>query len=209
MKAFLLYLSTLLVLSGYAQTPKPNDVNFHKGTLNGNIFSNDYFGFKIEIDSQWHILNKADINRLINERMDALNQSKEEAPTISKGAEILLSLTIDTLETMPHVLFSVLDLKYFPQLKNEKDYLMDYSNQVKKMYAGYDLQLTFTEVKPEMIGEKTFSTMLITIKADNFIAYQKRYSTKFNDKLFNIMTNYATEANSKDCRDLLNKMQWK
>ena len=149
--------------------PKSTNSSFEKGTLRGNGFSNDYFGFKLEIDSFWHILNKAELSHLIKERTDILNGGTGNSISITKGVDILLSLTIDTVETMPHILISSLDMTLFPQIKNERDYLNDYIKQVKKMYENYDVQITTSEIGQETIGKKTFFTTLITIKAENFL----------------------------------------
>jgi predicted component of viral defense system (DUF524 family) len=96
----------------------------------------------------------------------------------------------------------------FPQIKNEKDYLEDYFKQVKKMYENYDVQITSSEIERETISKKTFFTTLITIKAENFLAYQKRYSIKIKDRLLDLMTNYNSEVYSKECLNLLNNIRW-
>ena len=137
-----------------------------------------------------------------------LNETTGKDITITKGADILLSLTIDTIENMPHVLISSLDLSMFPQIKNEKDYLEDYFQQVKKMYENYDVQISNSEIRQETVGDKKFFTNLITIKAENFLAYQKRYSIKLNNRLLNIMTNYNSDNYLKDCISLLNNIKW-
>ena len=162
----------------------------------------------MEIDTPWHILNKTELTHLFKERTDMLNETTDKNLSISKGADILLSLTIDTKETMPHVLLSSLEMAMFPQIKNEKDYLDDYSKQVKKIYENYDVQITSSEIGQETIGKKTFFTTLITIKAENFLAYQKRYSIKIKDRLLNLMTNYNSDVYSKECLNLLNNIKW-
>lgn len=138
-----------------------------------------------------------------------LDETTGKTPSIAKGVEILLSLTIDTIENMPHVLISSLDLNLFPKIKTEKDYLEDYFNQVKKMYENYDVQITTSEIGQETIGTKPFFTTIITIKAENFLAYQKRYSIKIKNELLNIMTNYNSDTYSKKCLNLINNIKWK
>src|SRR5260221_6033197 len=144
MKSYLLIITTLFFISCNSQSTKTNN-SFEKGTLQGNTFSNNYFGFRLRIDTPWHILNKTELNHLVKERTDMLNETTGKNLSISKGTDILLSLTIDTIENMPHVLISSLDMTMFPQIKNEKDYLDDYFKQVKKMYENYDVQITTSE----------------------------------------------------------------
>lgn len=208
MKLYFLVITTLFFISCNSQSPKSTSSRVEKGSLQGNTFSNDYFGFKLGIDSLWNILNKAELDQLIKERIDMLDETTGKTLTIAKGAEILLSLTIDTIENMPHVLISSLDMKLFPQIKNEKDYLDDYFKQVKKLYENYDVQITTSEIGQEAISNKTFFTTLITIKAENFLAFQKRYSIKIKDRLLNIMTNYNSDDYSKECLNLLNNIKW-
>lgn len=209
MKPYFLLIATLFFISCNSQSTKSTNSSFDKGTFQGNTFSNNYFGFKLEIDSLWHILNKAELNQLIKERTDMLDETTGKTPSIAKGVEILLSLTIDTIENMPHVLISSLDLNLFPKIKTEKDYLEDYFNQVKKMYENYDVQITTSEIGQETIGTKPFFTTIITIKAENFLAYQKRYSIKIKNELLNIMTNYNSDTYSKKCLNLINNIKWK
>jgi hypothetical protein len=209
MKLYLLIITTLLFVSCNSQSSKTVNSSFENGRLQGKTFSNDYFEFRLLIDTPWHILNKAELAHLIKERTEMLNETTGNDLSISKGVDILLSLTIDTIETMPHVLFSSLDLTMFPQIKNEKDYLEDYFKQVTKMYENYDAEITTSEIGKETIAKKTFSTTLITIKAENFLAYQKRYSIKIKDRLLNIMTNYNSDIYSKECLNLFNSIKWK
>jgi hypothetical protein len=207
MKSLLLFLyfSLLFISCNSQSTGAAAD---ERSRLTGNTFSNSYFGFQLKIDTPWNILNKKELTQLIKERADMLNGSTGSKVVPAKGIDMLLSLTIDTLETMPHVLISSLDLSIFPKIKNEKDYLDDYNLQVKKMYENYDLQITFSEIKQETIGNKTFFTTLITIKGENFLAYQKRYSVKIKDRLLNIMTNYNSDTYLKECMNLLNNIIW-
>ncbi len=208
MRIYLLIIATIFLTSCKSQSLKPDKSNFETGTLLGNVFSNAYFGIKIEVDSTWHILNKAELSHLMSERADMLNGGSGNQISITKGVDILLSITIDTLETMPHVLFSSLDLKLFPKIKNETDYLNDYFNQVKNMYKNYDVQITASEIGEEVIGKKKLTTLLITIKVENFLAYQKRYSIKIKDRLLNIMVNYNSDTHLKNCLNLLNNVKW-
>jgi hypothetical protein len=175
--------------------------------LRENTFTNKYFGFQLQIDTPWHILNKKELIQLFNERGDMLNETSGQNLTGAKGIKILLSLTIDTIENMPHILMSSLDMSMYPLIKNEKNYLDDYCRQVKKMYENYEVKITCSEIGEETIGKKTFFTTLITIKAENFLAYQKRYSIKIKDRLLNIMINYNSDL-CLTCQNLLNSIEW-
>jgi hypothetical protein len=209
MKSSLLFILAIIFISCNSQSSNPTDSSFDKSKLQGNTFSNDYFGFQLEIDTPWHILNKQELTQLINERLNTINETNDKNFTVTKGANILLSLAIDTIENMPHILLSSLDLTMSPQIKNEKDYLDDYFKQVKKMYENYDVQISNSEIGQEAVASKTFFANLITIKAENFLAYQKRYSIKLNDKLLNIMINYRSETDLKQCSVLLNNIKWR
>jgi len=208
MKSNLLFITTLFFVSCNSQSSKTTNNIFEKGTLQGNTFSNNYFGFRLGIDTPWHILNKTELTHLIKERTDMLDETTGKNLSVAKGVDILLSLTIDTIENMPHVLISSLDMSLFPQIKNERDYLDDYFKQVQKMYENYDVQITTSEIGQETIGTKTFFTTLITIKAETFLAYQKRYSIKIKDRLLNLMTNYNSDLYLKECQRLLNNITW-
>lgn len=192
-----------------SQNVKPPGGRVEKSTLHGNVYTNGYFGFSVEIDSFWHILNKAQLTQMMNERADILYGSTGNQVAVANGAEILLSLTIDTIETMPHVLFSSLDLKMFPQIKGEMDFLRNYISEIKKMYESYHVQITSSAINEEEIGGRKYFSVLVTIKAENFLAYQKRYSTKIKDRLFNIMANYNSNEYEKRCNNLLKKFIWK
>lgn len=208
MNFILLPILTILFISCNSQPSGSTDSVFDKGTLQGNTFSNKYFGFKLKIDTPWHLQNQLEFDRQVKERAEMLNKELDKSSIASKGIDILLSLTADTLQNIPQVMITSLDIPTYPQIKNEIDYLNDYSRQVKKMYKDYDVQILSSEIGREMIGKNLFFTNLITIKADNFLAYQKRYSIKLNNKLLNLMTNYTSDGDSKRCFILLNSIQW-
>lgn len=162
----------------------------------------------MKIDSPWHIRNKQEITRQVKERAEILNKEVDENTMASKGIDMLLSLTTDTIENMPQIMITSLDISIYPQIKNEINYLDDYFGQVKKMYENYDVQISKSETRREVISGKAFFTSLITIKAENFLAYQKRYSIKLKNKLLNLMTNYSSDSDSKRCLILLNNIKW-
>ena len=209
MKLLLFIILTLFFVSCNSQQSESPSPNLEKGRLTGNTYFNDYFGFQLRIDTPWHILNENELSQLMNERSNMLNKDTNNKFAIANGVEILLSLAMDTIKTMPHVLISLLEIKMFPQIKNEKDYLENYLRQVNKMYEGYDVKITSTEIKQEKLNSRTFFTTLITIEADNFHAIQKRYSLKIKDKLLNLMTNYDSDFYQDKCMHILNNIKWK
>ena len=208
MKAWLLIITTLFFISCNSPSLKKKKDNFDIGTLQGNIYSNNYFEFGLVIDTPWHIINESELTHLIEKRTEMLNEANEENFSIKKGHDVLLSMNIDTIENMPQVLFGSVDLKIYPQVKNEKVYLLGYFKQVKKLYENYDLQITSSEIGQESIGKKRFYTLLVTIKSANFLAYQKNYSLKIKDRLLNLMINYNSAIYLKECLKLLNKIKW-
>ncbi len=208
MKLWLLIITTVFFISCNSQSSKSTNDRFEIGSLKGNVYSNNYFRFRLVIDSPWHIINESELTHLIEKRTEMLNEANEEDFSIKKGHDVLLSMNIDTIENMPQVLFGSVDLKIYPQVKNEKEYLLGYFKQVKKLYKNYDLQITSSEIGQESIGKKTFYTLLVTIKSENFLAYQKNYSLKIKDRLLNLMINYNSEIYLKECQNLLNKIKW-
>lgn len=208
MKTSILLLATILLVSCSSKS-ESSKTDSEKGKLEGSIYSNGYFGFKLKIDTPWHILNKEELSELMNDRVNDINETGGAAAPVTRAANILLSVTIDTVQTMPHFLISSLDLTLMTQIKNEKDYLEDYTRQVKQMYEGYDVQISNSDIAQETIRNKIFYTTLITIKADDFLAFQKRYATKIDNKLLNIMTNYNSDTYQQKCETLLNGIEWK
>ena len=222
MKTLLLFLATIIFVSCNSQKNK-----FDKGKLEGNIYSNHYFGLKVKVDTPWHILNMNEIKKLMSERTEMMDEAagngsdyqrrlQEQADMaenskadLSKTTHIFLSLTIDTVETMPHVLISSIDLAHIQGIKSETDHLVDYVKQTKKTYETYPVEISSSEVGKEKIGEKIFYTVLLTIKAENFLAFQKKHVLKVDDKFLSIMTNYNSDISKKKCSDLLDNIEWK
>ncbi len=204
MKIHLLSFFFLFYISGYSQSSKV----FNTGTLDSNIYSNKYFGITLKIDSSWKIMNRRELSQLMEERQNAIEKTNSKKYSIQNGANILLSLTGDTLENIPQVLFSSLDLSFLPNIKSETDYLVDYAKQVREMYKNYDLQISVSEISKESLNNKTFFTSLITIKAAGFTTYQKRYSIKLNNSLLNIMANYNSLATLNQCETLVSNLRW-
>lgn len=204
MKTFLLVLVLLTLKFGYSQTNKV----FSIGNLDSNIYSNKFFGITLKIDSSWKIMNRKELSQLMKERQNALEETNGKKYEVQKGSNILLSLTGDTLENIPQVLLSSLDLFFLPTIKNEIDYLVDYAKRVRETYKNYDLQMSVSEIGQKSINNKIFFTSLITIKAEGNITYQKRYSLKFGNTLLNIMANYNSPSTLKQCERLIANLSW-
>ena len=207
MKSFLLLIITIFFASCNSSTTRLKSDSL-KGRIEENVYLNDYFGFTLKVDSPWKTLNLTEINQLMNERIDVINETGQTVQPISKAVHILLSLTIDTIQTMPHFLISTLDLNMTSHIKNESDYLKDYTKHLKKMYDNYEFEITNSDIGQEKIGNKIFYTSLITIKTEDFLAYQKRYSTKEGDKLLNLMANYDSDFYEQKCLALVNNIRW-
>lgn len=204
MKTFLLVLVLLTLKFGYSQTNKV----FSIGNLDSNIYSNKFFGITLKIDSSWKIMNRKELSQLMEDRQNALEETNGKKYEVQKGSNILLSLTGDTLENIPQVLLSSLDLFFLPTIKNETEYLVDYAKRVRETYKNYDLQMSVSEIGQKSIHNKIFFTSLITIKAEGYITYQKRYSLKFGNTLLNIMANYNSPSTLKQCERLIANLRW-
>jgi hypothetical protein len=204
MKTFLLVLVLLTLKFGYSQTNKV----FSIGNLDSNTYSNKFFGITLKIDSSWKIMNRKELSQLMEDRQNALEETNGKKYEVQKGSNILLSLTGDTLENIPQVLLSSLDLFFLPTIKNETDYLVDYAKRVRETYKNYDLQMSVSEIGQKSINNKIFFTSLITIKAEGYITYQKRYSLKFGNTLLNIMANYNSSSTLKQCERLIANLRW-
>jgi hypothetical protein len=204
MKTFLLVLVLLTLKFGYSQTNKV----FSIGNLDSNTYSNKFFGITLKIDSSWKIMNRKELSQLMEDRQNALEETNGKKYEVQKGSNILLSLTGDTLENIPQVLLSSLDLFFLPTIKNETDYLVDYAKRVTETYKNYDLQMSVSEIGQKSINNKIFFTSIITIKAEGYITYQKRYSLKFGNTLLNIMANYNSSSTLKQCERLIANLRW-
>jgi hypothetical protein len=208
MKPLLFPLVGILVLSCNSQSQNVKSDELQLGRLDSNNFYSEYFKFHLEIDSSWYVLNREQLNELFRERKKMVKELSNKSSYVSNGIDILLSLTTDTVENMPHAFISSLDLATYPQIKTEQDYLNDYFRQVKETYKNAGVQISSSSIGQEKIDNKLFYTTLITIKADNFLAYQKRYSVRIKDKLLNLMTNYSSDNESNKCNSVLNSIKW-
>lgn len=209
MKFYLLLISTIFYVSSSSKAQEPAPTWSSNVILEGNTYTNGFWGIQLKIDTFWQILNRAEINKLIEERTDLLDESTEKSHIMRTGIEILLSLTPDTNENMPFFMISAINLSMFPEFKNEIDYLNESYNQSKQTYEPFNVHITRNELSEESIGNKTFVTSLITITATDFLAYQLTYCTKINDHIINITMNYNSEINKNECLTLLNSIVWK
>jgi len=141
-------------------------------------------------------------------RQELIHENTNRDIGIPKGASILLSMTIDTIENMPQILISSLDLSQFPKISSEKSYLEDYYKKTADLYKNFNINFSTSDITIEKLNSKSFFTNLITIKNENFIAYQKRYSLKIKDQLLNIMVNYKSPEQLAQSNSLLNKIKW-
>ena len=181
---------------------------FDIGRLNGNLYSNSYFAFKLPVDSIWYIMNRERLDQLINARKALIRENANKDVKISKGSDILLSLTLDTVENMPQILLSSVDLTQLKNITSEKSYLDDYYKKTLDMYKNLDINFSTSEVTTEKINARSFFTNPITIKRNNFIAYQRRFCLKIHSRLLCIMTNYKTSEQLAQSNALLNQIKW-
>jgi len=178
------------------------------GKLDGNLYSNSYFALSLQIDTFWIIMNRQQLNQMMAARQELIHENTNRDIGIPKGASILLSMTIDTIENMPQILISSLDLSQFPKISSEKSYLEDYYKKTADLYKNFNINFSTSDITIEKLNSKSFFTNLITIKNENFIAYQKRYSLKIKDQLLNIMVNYKSPEQLAQSNSLLNKIKW-
>jgi hypothetical protein len=115
MKPFLFLLVSTVVLSCNSQSQTVKSDELQLASLDSNDFTSEYFKFHLQIDSSWYILNKEQLNELFRERKKIVKELSNKSSYLSKGIDILLSLTTDTVDNMPHVFISSLDLPTYPQ----------------------------------------------------------------------------------------------
>ena len=55
-----------------------------KGRLEDNVYLNDFFRFRLKVDTPWLIVNQAELTQLLNERLDMIDETGETTPPISQ-----------------------------------------------------------------------------------------------------------------------------
>jgi hypothetical protein len=208
MKPYSVYATALIIILAALFSCRQSNSQFEIGKIDSNLYSNDYFAFKLQIDTIWHIMNRDELEQEIAQRQALVREKANKDVNISKAAQILLSMTIDTVQNMPQVLFNSLDLTQ-ATIKSEKSFLEGDSRKMVERYEGFNVNISTSEITKEKIGTVDFFSNLITIKADNFVAYQKRYCLKVKDYLFCIMANYQSTEQLEKINKLFAGVKWK
>ena len=182
--------------------------DFELGKLDNNKYSNSYFCMSIDIPNEWIVLNKKSILENMNLRAENINISKEDLKNTQSNTDILILLVIDSLNKNPMILLTSLNLKLATGIKNETDHLNNLKQTIQNTYQNYEVELEFSEIKKDKINGNEFYYLETKISNESFLSYQRVYSSKYGERLLNIMINYDNETNFEKSKGLLSSIIW-
>ena len=144
----------------------------------------------------------------MNLRAENINISKEDLKNTQSNTDILILLVIDSLNKNPMILLTSLNLKLATGIKNETDHLNNLKQTIQNTYQNYEVELEFTEIKKDKINGNEFYYLETKISNESFLSYQRVYSSKYGERLLNIMINYDNETNFEKSKGLLSSIIW-
>lgn len=182
------------------------------GSFEGSVYTNEYFGLKIEFPSDWSIQDNEASQRVRDLGGKILAGDDEKMKAIVKASELQsVNLFLVTKYPLgspvsfnPNVAAVAEKVDYLPGITRGKDYLF----HARKLLESSGLDYAFPEeVYTEEIGGYSFDVMPAIVKTQNMSFNQKYYSTVMKGYTLSFLTTYADGEDEAALKEILATIQ--
>ncbi|KAB3526770.1 hypothetical protein [Alkaliphilus serpentinus] len=215
-KVLLLVLMVSLIMSVIVGCSSKRDVEevISMGALEGNTFTNDYFGFFVEIPEEWIIASEEEIATITNAGKDLIVGEDEEK---EKEYDLSMEQTLNMIFAFKYPLSYTegfnpsfltmaenLDLLTGLTIKDGADYLANMEEVIKLTGMPY----VFKEVYTENIGGREFHVLESYVDIGVAKIIQKNYSAIINKYALVFSVSYSNEAEEMEVKEILNSLKF-
>jgi hypothetical protein len=200
----------LVLFSNCASKGKPD--NFVYGSVNDNIYSNEYFKCKMKLPENWIIQSQeqteqiADMGKNLVAGDDKTLESALNASEINT-ANLLAVFQYEVgaaVEFNPNILIVAENVTNAPGIKNGSDYLFQSRRLLKQGQFQYDY--LSEDFESEMINGTEFHKMDAHINYAGMEIKQVYYSTISNGFSFNVIVSYINDEQKKVLLESINSI---
>lgn len=214
MKKLLLLLSIVLVF-GCKEEKKNMPTNFDFGKIEGTVYSNDFFKFKISSNPDWYVLSQEQLDNVIEDGVDYIADNsgdttfKREVEASKVNLANLFGVYQSELGTTydfnPSLAMNAENLKDFPEIVTIEDYLV----QAKIMMQQTGMTLRFMEEdKRVKLGSQEFIGIILENNTFEQPIKQEFYSTLINNFALNIIVSYVEEEDKEELQKMLSTIKF-
>ena len=204
-------LLTTLTLS-CSSNDKPKDFDY--GKVENNKYHNSFFGFEIDLPSNWVVQTKEQTDNLKKMGQELIAGDDKNMKAVIKASEInsasllaIFKYEVGTaVEYNPNFMLVAENLKNAPGIKTASDYLFQSRRILEQSQVQYD-QID-QEFKREMINNQEFYLMNASINYMGLSIKQVYYSTIQNGFCLSIVISFIDDEQKMDLDKIINSMRF-
>ncbi len=205
---FLLFISLCMGMIGCSSKKEVT-----LGSLDGEKYTNDYFGIEITVPEEWTKLDAQQQQELMNLGQEAiagddekLNKQLDLAEEKVLNFMIAFKYPLDEVHTVnPSIACNAEKLSFLQGIKNGEEYL----EMSKELLAKAQIPYEFDEdIYTENLGGQQFSVLKVNIDAGAIKLYQKYYTKIIDGYAFNIIVTYSDEEEKEEVEEMLNSVKF-
>ena len=216
MKITLRLLNIFLIASILTACSTDNQpAGFDYGSVNENVYSNDFFNCQIDLPEGWVVQSKEETERLTNLGKDLVAGDDERLKAVIDASQInsanLLSVFQFELgspvEYNPNISVVAENVMHAPGIKSGADYL--YQTRKLLMQSQFQYDYISEEYESETFNGKEFHRMDGLLSYAGLEIKQHYYSTITNGFAFNVIISYINDEQKSDLMAVINSITFK
>ena len=210
----LIIIVSLFLLIGCIEDKKNVPSSFDFGVIEGHVYTNKFFKFKIAANPDWYILNKKELNNKIEEGARILDdvgneKFKEEIEASMVNLANLFGVYKKELGTTlnfnPSISVNAENLSVHGTNLTSKDYLQ----ASKEFMLNSGMNIVFTNENIfQTIGNKEFITVNLDNNTFGETIKQEYYSTIINNFALNVILSYVEESDKEELHKMLHTLKF-
>lgn len=216
MKKRLKIITTVLIVLSImlmAGCQKKGDKELSLGKIDGNKYTNEYFGFTAELPQDWNVADQETMKQMMDKGQEVVAKDNEKLQKKLDLAEIkLLNLFMATKNPLdfqginPNILSNAEKLSTLQGIKDGKEYL----EASKKLLEG-NKQIPFKfdkEIYTETISGKDFAVLEATLESGDIKITQKYYSLIIDKYALNFICFYSDSDGLDDINNFIGSIKF-
>ncbi|WP_058486461.1 hypothetical protein [Defluviitalea phaphyphila] len=212
-KKFLSILLIVIFLMSIFSGCTKNKKELILGTFENNKYSNDYFGFTMELPEDWHIATDEEKKALFNVGKEMLVENNEDlVENTDSSSEGIFHLVwtykypLNSVEDFnPNFLCTAENVGLIDSIIiDEKDYIESVKTVLEETGVGYKCG----DISTEKIGNKDFYVMEVSLDYQGITIYQKYYLKIVDKYVLSYLLSYSSEDEKNELTDILNTISF-
>ena len=189
--------------------------NFDYGTIEDNIYRNEYFDVEFTFDSKWHIQTQEDMDDLMKAGEELLPEDKN-IEEVLKASEIntatLFSIFKHELGSAvdfnPSFLLFVENIKNFEGIETGKDYLEYYKESNKEAVESSPVSYKFdNDIYTTTISGQKFNVLEYELLLMGQEVHQKYFTMVSRGFTFNFFMSFTNDEEKQELQKILDSVK--